>query len=68
MKKFRFIATTKHVVSAESLDEAIEAFNEWKQSGEPEDLTNITRIDVLDENEEYVPVDRPMRAEYVRPH
>lgn len=67
MKRFRFIATTEHDVSAETLDEAIEAFNQLKQRGKTDVLTRISRIDVLDENEEYVPVDRPMRAPYVRP-
>jgi hypothetical protein len=66
MKNFRFIATTEHHVSAETLDEAIEVFSELKHGEEADELTKISRIDVLDENEEYVPVDRPMRAEYVQ--
>lgn len=68
MKRFRFIATTEHHVSAETLDEAIDTFTELKHREEPDAPTRISRIEVLDENEEYVPVDRPMRAEYVQPH
>lgn len=65
MKEFRFIATTHHHVSADTLEEAIERFQELKQRDKAHERCTITRIDVLDEHDTFVPVDHPMRAKYV---
>ena len=66
MKTFRFVTTTHHHVSADNLDEAIAAFeDELKRRGRENEVRRVSRIDVLDEGQDYVPVDRPMRAEYM---
>ena len=62
MRQYRFVACTNETVSAESLEKAIEIFkNKMQEMQVPEDFS-IRRIEVLDENGEYVPVDRPLRA------
>ncbi len=62
MKTFRFVTSTHHDVSAETLEEAVEAFDELKRRGLSPRFNTVTRIEVKDENGEFVPVDRPLRA------
>jgi hypothetical protein len=62
MRQYRFVVGVSETVSAESLEKAIETFkDEMKKSKMTEDFS-IRRIEILDENGEYVPVDRPLRA------
>ncbi len=62
MKEFRFVSTTHHSVSAETLEKAIEAFNEIKQEGDAPAIHLVRRVEVKDDGGEYVPVDGPLRA------
>jgi hypothetical protein len=62
MKEFRFVATTHHSVSAETLEKAIEAFNEMKQKGNAPAIHVVRRVEVQGDDGEYVPVDHPLRA------
>lgn len=62
MKTYRFVTTTHHDVLAETLEEAIEAFNEMKRGGLSTQFDMVTRIEVKDEKGEYITVDRPLRA------
>ncbi len=62
MRQFRFVGTTHHSVSAESLEKAIETFNEIKKSGIARGVHSIRRVEVMDDDGEYVPVDHPLRS------
>ena len=62
MRQYRLVACISETVSAESLERAIETFkDEMKKRKMTEDFS-IRRIEILDENGKYVPVDRPLRA------
>ncbi|MGO9569372.1 MAG: hypothetical protein ACLP5H_17700 [Desulfomonilaceae bacterium] len=65
MKTYRFVTTTHQDVVAETLEEAIEAFNEMRQARLSPNVDMVGRIEVRDEKGGYVPVDRPLRAEYL---
>jgi hypothetical protein len=62
MKTYRFVIAAHHDVSAETLEEAMETFNEIKQKGLLPKVDMVSRIEVKDEKGEYIPVDYPMRA------
>ncbi len=62
MKTYRFVTTKYHDVQAETLEEAIDAFNEMKRGLLFTQFDMVSRIEVEDEKGERVPVDRPMRA------
>ncbi len=62
MGRFRFVATTHHDVSAENLQEALRAYKELKRKGVVPKVSTVQRIEVEDENQVFVPVDRPLRA------
>ena len=62
MKTYRFVTTTYHDVSAETLEDALKTINEMKQRGLSPQFDTVMRIEVEDEEGHYVPVDRPMRA------
>lgn len=62
MKTYRFVIAAHHDVSAETLEEAMEAFNEIKQKGLSPKVDTVSRIEVKDEKGEYIPLDYPMRA------
>ena len=62
MGRFRFIATTHHDVSAENLQEALRVYKDLKRKGLVPEVSTVRRIEVQDENERFVPVDRPLRA------
>jgi hypothetical protein len=62
MKTYRFVTKTHHDVFAETLEEAMEAFNEIKQKGLSPKVDMVSRIEVKDEKGEYTPVDYPLRA------
>jgi len=64
MKTYRFVTTSYQDVVAETLQEAIEAFNEMKQAGLSPKVETVGRIEVRDEKGRCVRVDRPMRAQY----
>ena len=65
MKTYRFVTTAHHDVFAETLEEAIAAFNKRKQAGLSPKIDTVRRIEVRDKKGEYVPVDQPLRAEYL---
>jgi hypothetical protein len=65
MKTYRFVTTTHEDVVAETLEEAIEAFNKVRQAGLSPEIDTVGRIEVRDEKGEYVPVDHPLRAKYL---
>ena len=65
MKTYRFITTAHHEVFAETLEEAMEAFNEMKQKGLSPKVDMLTHIEVKDKKGEYLSVDRPLRAGYL---
>ena len=62
MKTYRFVTTSHHDVFAETLEEAMEAFNEMKRKGFSPKLDMVSRIEFKDEKGEYTPVDYPLRA------
>jgi hypothetical protein len=62
MKTYRFVTTAHHDVFAETLEEAMEAFNEMKQKGLSPKVDMVSRIEVKDEKGEFIPVDRPLRG------
>ncbi len=62
MKTYRFVMAAHHDVFAETLEEAIAAFNEIKQKGLSPKVDMVSRIEVKDEKGEYTPVDYPLRA------
>ena len=62
MKTYRFAIAAHHDVSAETLEEAMEAFNEIKQKGLLPKVDTVSRIEVKDEKGEYIPVDYPLRG------
>ena len=62
MKRYRFVVRTHHYVSAESLREAISAFDEMKRTRRLPTTWVVERIEVRDERGEFVPIDRPLRA------
>ncbi len=65
MKTYRFVTTAHHDVSAETLEEAMEAFHEMKRKGLSPKVDVVSRIEVKDEKGEYIPVDYPLRAGYL---
>ncbi|MFH1116379.1 MAG: hypothetical protein V1792_20900 [Pseudomonadota bacterium] len=65
MKTYRFVTTAHHDVFAETLEEAMEAFNEMKQKGLSPKVDRLTRIEVKDKKGEYRSVDCPLRAGYL---
>lgn len=62
MKRYQFVVRTHHYVSAESLREAIGAFEEMKRTGRLPTAWIVERIEVQDEHGDFVPIDRPLRA------
>ncbi len=62
MKTYRFVSTTHHDVSAETLEDALKALDELKRRGLSPQFDAVIRIEVQDEAGHYVPVDRPLRA------
>ncbi|HTY23282.1 MAG TPA: hypothetical protein VMC85_09140 [Desulfomonilaceae bacterium] len=64
MKTYRFIIASHHDVSAETLEEAMEAFNEIKHKALSLKVDMVSQIEVKDEKGEYIPVDCPLRAGY----
>jgi hypothetical protein len=62
MKTYRFVIASHHDVSADTLEEAMETFNEIKRKGLSPKVDTVTRIEIEDEKGEYTPVDYPMRA------
>jgi len=64
MKTYRFVTKTHQDVLAETLEEAVKAFEEMRQAGLTPKLETVSRIEVEDEEGEYIPIDRPLRAEY----
>jgi hypothetical protein len=62
MKTYRFVIAAHHDVFAETLEEAMEAFNEIKQKGLSPKVDMVSRIEVKGEEGEYTPVDYPLRA------
>lgn len=62
MKTYRFVTETHRHVLAESLEEAIQAFNEMNPEAISNQANRVTRIEVQDEDGEFWPVDRPLRA------
>jgi pentatricopeptide repeat protein len=62
MKTYRFVSKTHHDVIADSLEEAVKAFNEMKQEGLLPEVDVVSRIEVRNAEGAYVPVDRPLRA------
>jgi hypothetical protein len=62
MQTYRFVIAAHHDVSAETLEEALVAFNEIKRKGLSPEVDMVSRIEVKDEKGEYIPVDYPMRA------
>jgi hypothetical protein len=65
MKTYRFVTTTHQDVVAETLEEAIRAFNGVRRAGLSPKVDTVGRIEVRDEKGRYVPVDHPLRAEYL---
>jgi len=62
MKAYRFVTENHQDIFAETLDDAIEAFNEMKQAGLSPKLDIVSRIEARDEKGEYARVDHPLRA------
>jgi hypothetical protein len=62
MKTYRFVIASHHDVFADTLEEAMEAFNDIKRKGLPPKVDTVSRIEVKDENGEYMPVDHALRA------
>ena len=62
MKTYRFVITTHQDVDAETLEEAIEAFNKEMQAGLSLKIDTVRRIEVEAEEGHYIPVDHPLRA------
>jgi hypothetical protein len=65
MKTYRFVTIAHYDVSAETLEAAMEAFREMKRKELSAKVDTVCRIEVNDEKGEYVPVDHPLRAEYL---
>lgn len=62
MKSYRFVTTTHHDVSAETLEEALKALNELRRRGLSPQFDTVARIEVEDGEGHYIPVDHPLRA------
>jgi len=62
MKTYRFVTTAHHDVFAETLEEALNAFNEMKRQGLSPRLETVIRVEVEDANGVFIPVDRALRA------
>ncbi len=62
MKQYRFVTMTHHHVFAESIEGAIEAFRNMEEKGLPPTVHTVSRIEVEDEEGEYIQVDYPLRA------
>jgi hypothetical protein len=65
MKTYRFVTTAHYDVSADTLEDAMETFREIKQKEPLAKVDSVCRVEVNDEKGEYVPVDHPLRAEYL---
>ncbi len=65
MKTYRFVTTTHQDVVAETLEEAIAAFNEMRQAGFSPTVDTVGRVEVRDDKGGYARVDRPLRAKYL---
>lgn len=62
MKTYRFVTETYHDVFAETLEEAIESFNEMKRSGRSPKFDAVSRIEVEGDAGAFIPADRPLRG------
>ena len=62
MKTYRFVIAAHHDVFSDTLEEAMDAFNEIKQKGLSPNVDTVSRIEVKDEKGEYMPVDHALRA------
>jgi hypothetical protein len=62
MKTYRFVTETHHAVFAETLEEAVESFNEMKRRGLSPKFNSVNRIEVKGETGEFIPADRPLRG------
>jgi hypothetical protein len=62
MKKYRLVTKSHHDFLAETVEEAMEAFNEMKQKGLSPQFGTVSRIEVQDKEGDYIPVDHAMRA------
>jgi len=62
MKTYRFVAKTHHDVFAETLEEALKAFNEMNRRGLSLQFETVIRVEVEEEEGRYIPVDHPLRA------
>ena len=67
MKTYRFVTTAHHDVFAETLEEAMEAFKNMKQKGLSPKVDVVSRVEIKDKKGEYIPVDCPLRADYLAP-
>lgn len=65
MKTYRFVTAAHYDVFAETLEEAVKEFNEIKRKKDPPTVDMVSRIEVKDSQGEYIPVDHPLRAEYL---
>jgi hypothetical protein len=62
MKTYRFVTTSHRDVSAETVEEAMEAFNEMEQQGLSPQFDSVIRVEVEDKEGRFVPVDHALRA------
>jgi hypothetical protein len=62
MDTYRFVIASHYDVFADTLEEAMESFNEIKQKGLSLKVDTVSRIEVKDEKGEYIPVDHVLRA------
>ena len=56
MKTYRFVTTSHHDVIAETVEEAMEAFNEMKRKELSPQFDTVSQIEVEDEEGHYIPV------------
>ncbi len=62
MKTYRFVTSSHHDVSAETVDEAMESFNEMRLKGLSPQLDKVIRVEVEGEEGHYIRVDHALRA------
>ncbi len=62
MKTYRFVIAAHHDVFAETLEEALKAFNEMKRRGLSPQFDAVIRVEVEEGEGRYLPVDHPLRA------
>jgi len=65
MKTYRFITAAHYDVFAETLEEALKEFNEIKRKKGSPSVDLVSRIEIKDSQGAYIPVDHPLRAEYL---